>query len=434
MFKALLGCWPLYLGLAIIGLSMGAQHSLLGVRATLEGFDSLSTGLLMSGYYIGNFSGALLVPRLIKAVGHIRTFGALASLASIAILAHAAFVDPTAWTLMRFTTGFSFIGIFLVAESWINAEATNLNRGTMLSLYSFSVFGGAAAGQFLLELADPTGFELFALISVLISFALIPMLSSPIKSPSYSRPVKINLRELFPLAPLGVVGCTLAICMQSMIFGMGAVYATSAGLTLREVALFMSTFVFSGVVTLYPMGRISDRIDRRIMILICSAGSATCAVLGLLNGGNTSAALFLIAAALGSFSIPIYSLCAAHTNDQLSSEQAVGTAATLLFIGGIGSIAGPLVSAASMKILGNHGFFFSLLFPSVSIALLAFWRILQPTSAKVRTQGEQSPAPTACNHPLPDSGHALITDKDIASEHLEEVACIQGENTCIETS
>lgn len=410
MFKVLSGCWPLYLGLGIIGLSMGAQHSLLGVRATLEDFGSISTGLLMSGYYIGNFTGALFIPRLIKAVGHIRTFGTLASLASISILAHAAFVDPLAWTLMRFVTGFSFIGIFLVAESWINAEATNQNRGTMLSLYSFSVFGGAAAGQFLLELGEPRSFELFALVSVLTSFALIPMLSSPMKSPPYSRPVKINLRQLYHLAPLGVGGCMLAICMQSMFFGMGAVYATSAGLTLREVALFMSTFVFCGVLTLYPMGRISDRLDRRILIFTCSSAAAACAVLGLINGHSTTAILYPVAAVLGAFSIPIYSLCAAHTNDHLSSDQAVGASAALLFIGGLGSIAGPIIAATAMKFIGNSGFFCSLLLPSLAISLMTLWRIIQCAPTNDRTHRKKTLCSTAPDSPALES--KVLIDKN----------------------
>lgn len=382
MFSAIVRCWPLFFGLALIGLGIGMQGSLLGIRASLENFDALNTGMVMAGYYVGYFAGSLYCPSIIVRVGHIRTFGALASLASAAVLVHAVFVNPWVWAAMRFITGFSVIGIYLVAESWLNAQATNQSRGSILSFYMLVVLLGFGAGQFLLNLGDPASFELFICISLLVSLALIPILLSATRAPDFHAPSAIGIKKLYRLAPLGVVGSLLVNCCYAMIFGMGAVYATDIGLSVREVALFMGTLICSGALWQWPLGKLSDRVDRRIIISSCSLLAALFAGIGALGGSEEIGSLFIIAAFFGGLVLPLYSMCAAHANDFVSSDQTVAANATLMLIGGLGAVAGPLITGLAMYFLGPPGFFWSLVLPCGGIGIFAAWRI-----------GQRPPAP-----------------------------------------
>ncbi len=388
MFIAVLGCWPLFLGLGLIGLGVGMQGSLLGVRAALENFDTAITGMIMSGYYIGFFVGSLRVPAIINRVGHIRTFGALASMASTAILVHAVYINPWVWTAMRFVTGFSIIGIWLVAESWLNAEATNETRGSLLSFYMLVVFFGIGGGQFLLNLGDPTSYELFTLISILVSLAVIPILVTATKAPSFHAPEAVKIKQLYALVPLGFVGSLLINSCYAMIFGMGAVFATEIGLSVREVSLFMGTLIFSGVLFQWPVGKMSDRVDRRLIIIGCSLLAALCAVIAAFTGVESSWSLFLLASLFGGFCLPLYSLCAAHTNDHLSSDQMVGANATLLLVGGVGAVVGPLFTALFMEQLGPKGFFLSMAMPCGGIGAFAAWRITRRGPVPVDERSE----------------------------------------------
>ena len=387
MFMAVRSCWPLFLGIGLIGLGVGMQGSLLGVRASLEGFDTTITGLIMSGYYIGFFVGSICVPAIIKQVGHIRTFGAMASMASTAILVHAVYVNPWVWMAMRFVTGFSIIGIWLVAESWLNAESTNQTRGSLLSFYMLVVFLGIGGGQFLLNLGDPKSYELFTLISILVSLAVIPILITATKAPQFHAPKAVKIKQLYALVPLGVVGSFLINGCYAMIFGMGAVYATEIGMSVREVTLFMGSLIFSGVLFQWPIGKYSDRVDRRLVIIGCSLFATLSAVVAALSGVDGSWLLFLFASLYGGFCLPLYSLCSAHVNDNLSADQMVAANATLLLVGGLGSVGGPLLSALFMAQLGSQGFFWGLALPSAGIGAFAAWRIQRraPVSAEERS-------------------------------------------------
>lgn len=175
MFAAIASAWTLLLGLALLMLGNGLQASLLGIRATQEGFAGTVTGLVMSAYYLGFLAGSLLAPRIVKNVGHVRVFAALASLASSAVLVHVIFIEPVTWAAMRLLTGFCFAGLYVVAESWLNAGATNRTRGQLLSVYMVVLLSGQAGGQLLLNVAAPGGFQLFILASVLVSLALVPI-------------------------------------------------------------------------------------------------------------------------------------------------------------------------------------------------------------------------------------------------------------------
>jgi MFS family permease len=235
MLVAIRSSWTLFIGIALIMLGNGLQGTLLGIRASLEGFSTTTTGMVMTAYFVGFLAGSHLVPKFVANVGHIRVFAALASLASISVLVHSVFIEPTLWTVMRFITGFSYAGLYVVAESWLNARATNETRGQLLSIYMIVTLLAMACGQLLLKLSEPTSFELFVLVSILVSLALVPISLTAINAPSFEAPERISLRTLYHASPLGVVGAAGVGCAHSVLFGMGAVYATQLGLSVDQV-------------------------------------------------------------------------------------------------------------------------------------------------------------------------------------------------------
>ena len=224
MFHVVASAWALFLGMGLLMLGNGLQASLLGIRAGAEGFGTGATGLVMTCYYLGFLAGSILTPKVVKNVGHVRVFSALASLASVAALVHSVFLDPFTWGAMRFVTGFAYAGLYVVAESWLNDRATNETRGSLLSVYMVVLFGGLAGGQLLLNVADPGGFLLFVLASVLVSLALVPISLTAGPAPEFDAPTPVGLLELYRVSPLGVAGAMGTGLAHGVLFGMGAVY------------------------------------------------------------------------------------------------------------------------------------------------------------------------------------------------------------------
>ena len=360
MLAAILSAWALLLGIALIMLGNGLQGTLLGVRATLEGFGTGTTGLVMTGYFAGFLAGSRIVPRLLAGVGHVRVFAAFASLASCAALVHVVFVSPVSWGLIRFVTGFSFAGIFVVAESWLNDAATNKTRGQLLSVYMIIVTGGMGAGQFLLNLADPREYELFVLVSILISFALVPITLSAGRAPTFEAPESIGARALFRASPLGVAGAFLIGIAHGALFSMGAVYATRIGLAVDRISYFIAAALLGGLVLQWPIGWLSDRFDRRKVIVAVAWVAAGAALGAGMAGDDSYAALIALTVLLGGMSLPLYSLCGAHTNDHLTPRQMVAASATLVLVSGAGLTLGPSIAAAAMGLAGPSGMFWSL--------------------------------------------------------------------------
>ena len=377
MLAAIASAWALLLGIALIMLGNGLQGTLLGVRATLEGFGTGTTGLVMTGYFAGFLAGSWMVPRLLASVGHIRVFAALASAASAAALLHTVFVSPASWGVIRLVTGFCFAGLYVVAESWINDAATNRTRGQLLSVYMIMVLGGMGAGQLLMNLSDPRSFELFVLVSVLVSFALIPITLSVGHAPALHTPEAIGPLALFRASPLGVAGAFLIGIAHGALFSMGPVYGTRIGLAVDRLSLFMAVALFGGLVLQWPIGWLSDRFDRRKVIVVV-AWIAAGASVGAGMGGIDSYSLLITATALlGGMSLPLYSLCGAHTNDHLTPQQIVAASATLVLIGGMGLTLGPLLAAAVMRLTGPEGMFWLLAVVHGGIGAYGLYRMVR---------------------------------------------------------
>ena len=377
MLAAIASAWALLLGIALIMLGNGLQSTLLGVRATLEGFGTTTTGLVMTAYFVGFVSGSVIVPRLLANVGHVRVFAALASLASGAALVHTVFVTPLSWGLIRIATGFCFAGLYVVAESWINEAATNKTRGQLLSVYMIMVLGGTGSGQLLMNLSDPRSFELFVLVSVLISFALIPITLSVGRAPPFEAPEPIGIRALFRASPLGVAGAFLIGIAHSALYAMGPVFATEIGLDVERVALFIAVALFGGLVLQWPIGWLSDRFDRRRVIVAIAWVAATASMVAGVGGIDSYAVLISATALLGGMSMPLYSLCGAHTNDHLTPRQIVAASATLVLVGGIGLTVGPLFAALLMQAAGPQGIFWLLTLMHACIGAYGLFRMMR---------------------------------------------------------
>jgi MFS family permease len=388
MFKVISNCWALFFGMGLIMLGNGLLGSLLGVRASIEGFGLSATGLVMSGFFIGMIFGSQMVPKMVGRVGHIRMFGALASLASTAVLVHVVFIDPWAWWVMRLVTGFAYAGLYVVAESWLNDASENETRGQLLSFYMLILLGGMAGGQLLLNMAPPAGFELFVLISVLVGLAVIPILISVTQMPDFETTESVSIAQLFRVSPLGVVGMLASSVSMGTIFGLGAVYGARVGMSVREISFFMSAIILGGALIQMPLGRMSDRLGRRrIIIGVSIAGSVVAFFAPQLSGSGWQ--LYAVAAAMGALSTPLYSLCAAHTNDYLNPSQMVAASGTLVLVSGVGAAMGPPLAAFTMDYFDSADFFYYSIATFLAfVALYGLWRSARRDALAREDQGD----------------------------------------------
>ena len=366
--------WPLLLGMGVLMLGAGLQSTLLGLRATLEGFPTLVTGIILSCYYVGYVFGTFIAPPLLRQLGHIRVFAALAAIASVAIIVQGCFVDPLTWGAMRLVSGLCFAGIFVVAESWLNDRANRANRGRLFAVYMVVLYVGLGAAQFLLILSDPRSTTPFMLVSVLISLAMVPIVVSAQQVPDHALPRKVRLRELYVNSPLGVVAVTMSGLISAIVFSMGPVYARLSGLETDGVATFMAVSILAAVVTQYPIGRLSDLIDRRTVI----AGVCT---FTMLIAGSIAAfpemprPLFLaLSATFSGFALTLYSLSVSHVNDKLEPAQMVASSSTLLLLNGGAAASGPLLAGSLISAFGPRAYFATLAALCGALAVYDLWR------------------------------------------------------------
>ena len=382
MFPVLQKTWALFFGFAIICLGHGLQGTLIGVRSVIEGFSFISTGLIIAGYYVGYLTGALTIPIFLQRVGHIRVFAALASLASIAILLHSVFVHPYSWFFIRIMTGISLSGIYVIMESWLNDRSTNQTRGQLLSIYMIVTFAFVGAGQFLLNLSDPAKVDLFILVSVLLSFALLPILLTTTEQPNTTNPKYFSLKEFYKVSPFGFVSALATGLSHSALFGYGAIYATSINLSLFQVSLFMTILSSFGALVQWPIGYLSDKIDRRVILIGITFGAAGLSLIFIFASFLPITMFLIMTAIFSCFCLPMYSLAVAHTNDFLQPNEIVSASATFSIIIGIASIIGPLAVSIFMQVIGSSGFYIYLFFVHGSLGLFGLYRMTQRTKPR----------------------------------------------------
>ena len=387
---ALVSSWALLLGFGILMLGDGLQGTLLAVRADIEGFSATTTGFIMSTFYVGFLAGSIMCPRITARVGHIRVFAALAAIASASILLHALMVNVLVWAMLRLVSGFCFAGLYIVAESWLNDRATNENRGLLLSLYMVVTYAGVGAGQLLLNLAAPTDFELFILPSVLISIAVVPLLLSAGSSPKFQESVSISLLSLYRLSPLGIVSMFVVGLVTATFFALGPVYGQRIGLDIKNISYLMTAAVVGTVLLQGPIGILSDRFDRRVVLTVVTMFTALAAVLCVFAKAYSNEFILLSAGLFGGLAFPLYSVCIAYTNDHLEANQMIAASGALVLVGGLGAIAGPVLVASIMDYLGEDYFFWSMAAAHALVGLFGLVRMIIRKPVPLARQGHST--------------------------------------------
>lgn len=412
MYRALTNSWPLFFGLGLIMLGNGLQGTLLGIRASIEGFDTATIGIIMSLYYFGFLGGSYYVPKLISQVGHIRVFTALASLASSTVLLHGLYPEPWLWAIIRGFTGFAYAGLYIVVESWINNASTNKTRGKMFGLYQIVSFGGMMLGQFALNIADPGEIDLFVMASILVSIALLPIALSSRPAPSFDEPDTLSLKRLFAISPLGLAGCFATGIGTAAIFGLGAVYASEIGMTIPQISTFMALYIAGGVASQIPIGWMSDRYDRRLVILGVALLTGIIAISCFFVSGNPYILNFVIFL-LGALSLPVYGLSMAHINDHLTPRQYVGASASAILVNGVGAATGPLVISVLMSILGTQVYFPLIGLIFLSLVGYGAYRTRQREAVPMEEQGDHMSMPlrpTPISMTITEEGHEILKE------------------------
>ena len=410
MFQVLSRSWALLIGMMLLMVGNGLQGTLLGVRGGIEGFSTFEMSIVMSAYFAGFLGGSRLAPEMIRRVGHVRVFAALASFISAILILYPAFAHPLAWALGRVVVGFCFSGVYVTAESWLNNSSDNTNRGKALSVYMIVQMFGIVSAQALLAMGDASGYALFILSSVLVSISFAPILLSISPTPAFETAKPMPLKTLLETSPLGCWGMFLLGGVFSAQFGMSAVYGVAAGLTIAQISIFVSSIYVGALLMQYPIGWFSDRMDRRVVIMIVSAVGGIFSLVALFFD-YYFAALLVAAFVIGGTSNPLYSLLIAYTNDYLDPDDMAAASGGLIFINGMGAITGPLVTGWVMDRFGAQAFFGMIALLMLALAGYAVYRMTQRSRVGI-DDGAYAPV-------LPSASPVAV---EVASEYYIETA------------
>jgi len=416
MWTSIKSIFALLLSFGMLLLGNGMFGSLLGIRSRLEAFSTLTTGFIMAGFSVGLLLGALYAVRVVAAVGHIRAFAAFASIMSVAVLAHVLVIEPVIWFVLRVVAGFCTAGMVMVVESWVNERATNETRGRILSLYMMTNYLGAGLGQFMLLTGDPARFQLFIIASMVFSFALVPILLTRASAPKPSSPQRMKFRALFAISPVGVFGTICAGMTNSSLNSMGAVFAKEIGLSIGEISTFMAAAILGGMALQFPIGRLSDKFDRRTILIAATLATALAALAVIWATGQTAAILFVTAAVYGSVGFTLYPLSASQVNDLAAPDRLIQVSAGLLIAFGIGASIGPIIAAQSMALFGPPGMFMFIIGINGALILFTAIRIIQ------RRPGEKAKAPFMPLGGVGVSSKQLYTAAIVSAEQDEDDA------------
>lgn len=366
---------PLLLGIGLLLVGIGLQGSLLALRANLEGFPVPVTGMVMSAYFMGFIVGTFLCPRLIRSVGHIRAFAAFAAVTAAAAIAHGLLVEPWLWGALRIITGTAMVGLYMVIESWLNLIAPNATRGRYFAVYTATTLIAMALGQYLLLVDAIDSYRLFSLTAILVALAVVPIALTRISQPTLVVTPGLSLRQLFRTSPLGVFGALITGLNNGAFWGLGALFAERIGLDAGGIALFMSLTIVGGALLQWPIGHLSDRYDRRSVIMLVSLVSAVLATIAWFSLETPAPWMLLLAISYGGFAFALYGLSIAHTNDLLAAEVILEGARNLLLVYGIGAVVGPTLASLVMERLGPGSLLLFLIANLFTLALFTAYRM-----------------------------------------------------------
>lgn len=359
------------MGLLVVG--TGLMFSAIGAQAGLANFSGLVTGLIMSAYFAGFIFGTYACPAIIRRVGHIRTFAAMASLASCIPLLHVLWLNPWFWGGLRFVTGVCLVGLYIVVESWLNVVAVSEQRGKVFAAY-MAVSGVAMAlGQWLILFGDRFGFVPFALVSILFSFALLPITLTPVSEPEPTEAPTLGLAALFAISPIGVIGAVASGLLSGAFYSLGHIFGQGVGFSERGIATFMAATILGGAVMQWPVGHLSDRFDRRWVLFWVCIACASVAGTGFYLAREYEDSLIFLGILYGGLSFTVYGLSVAHVNDLIDPGRVLEVAGGLLLLHGLGATAGPTLGGVMMDFLGPESL---MLYFAVVLVLLALsiWR------------------------------------------------------------
>ena len=374
MLSSALPIRSLLFAIFILMAGSGFLSTLIAIRLEEAGAAALLIGIVGTGYFAGLTWGSLKVETLIARIGHIRAFAAFVTVFSASSLTYAIVDFPYLWIALRLVDGFAMAGVFVCLESWLNKQAQPHNRSTILAAYMIALYCGQAGGQFLLNLGDNSPDLPFMVSAVLLSLALLPVLLTRMEQPHIERTVPFSLKRLYTASPLGIVGTLTTGAMLGAFYAMGAVYVQRIGMDLSQVAFFTFSVIAGGVLLQYPLGLLSDRFDRRKVIVWCSLiAAAICAGLALLDLPNEGT--ILLGAMFGGFAFALYPLCVAHTNDHLEEDERIGASSGLVLTYSAGAVAGPLIGSTAMSLAGPAGLFFAIGTLALLGGLFGLWRM-----------------------------------------------------------
>ena len=373
-------------GLLLMG--NGLLVTLLPLRAGIEGFSTTQIGVMGTAFFAGFALGCLIGPRILIRVGHIRAFAGFAALCAVSILIFDLWPHPLGWMALRGLNGLFFAVLFMVIESWLNEQASNEMRGRILSIYIITANLVTMAGQLMVNLAPAEGYVLFTLTAILAALSLVPLSLADTASPKPVETSKLGILSLYRLSPTGFVGCFIIGLVEGAFWSLGPVFAQDRAMNLAEVTFFMAAFVAGGTLSQWPLGRWSDRTDRRIVIAVAGSGTV---VTGLLLAfaplGSWSLAL-AIAMLHGAFMIPLYPLCLAHANDYAPREALVETSSGLLLVYAGGAVLGPVIAGVAMDLAapGHLFVFIAVLLGSLSVYCVFRMRLRPVASDEERVE------------------------------------------------
>ena len=376
--------FALLLSTSLLLMGSGLQGILLPVRGGLEGFSPTSLGVLGSAYFLGFAGGCLRGSQIIARAGHVRAFAAAVAIASAVVLAHAMVVSPFIWWVLRAATGACFAVLYMIIESWLNEKSTNEDRGFVFSLYTIINLTVITLGQLMLTMASPKHFPLFSVASILISLSAVPLVLTRASVPEPIQATRFNPRSLYRTSPVGMVGCFAVGLTNGSFWSLAPLFVQSGGGAGDGVAVFMSATVIGGTLGQWPLGRLSDQVDRRRVIQMAAGGALVAGLaLSWLSGNAPS---FVLGGALlyGVFAFPLYSVSVAHTNDFVAPEGYVEAASGLLLVFATGAVAGPILASVLILYWGAWSLF---LFTATIHAMLVLY-VLQRMPKRARPEEE----------------------------------------------
>ena len=358
---------PLLIAAGILLGGNGLQGTLIALRGAAEGFSPATIGFMGTAYFGGFVLGCAFITRIMKSVGHVRSFSALAAIASAGTLLLVLVIDPVMWSAIRFATGFCFAGLFTIMESWLNSGVQHSDRARVLALYRIIDIGSVTGAQFLIPVFGADGFAIFAIMSIMITLSLVPVSLGDRSNPQAPEDVKLDLARVWRISPLASVGCIAVGMTNSAFRTLSPVYAEQIGMSVTDVVTFISVGIIGGAIIQYPLGHLSDLWDRRKVLLATTGGAMVAALALVFLAGTGALANFALVFVFGSFAMPLFSLSAAHANDRADKGEFVLVNAALMLFYSFGAIGGPIVAALFMQRFGPQSLF---VFCAIVYALL----------------------------------------------------------------